>query len=437
MLYRVATLFRDEERPRGLMRAREFVALSILSLHANQADLNTYYPNVLDTLIHVLRQCGLDAWSVPTQDGHEFLLPHPAGDEVAFICGACNYRATSDEARFVKLATTPGSAQLSPSLQPSTLQKVATPNCHTIADVAAFLNVPATQTLKTMMYADDEGHVIFAIIRGDLEISSAKLERAVRHTRMPISVQSMLQPAADELIRATGAVPGYASPVGLSDVTVVADDSVQSAVGMVAGANEEGYHLTGVNIPRDLEPTVVADIAQACAGSACPECSGKLEAVNVIELGGCTRMGTELSEAIGVTFLDASGKARPLVVGGYGLGLSRIVAAVLETHHDERGLMWPAAIAPFDVHLVVLGKEPREQAEALYQQLEQAGLSVLYDDRDESPGVKFNDADLIGLPTRVTVSKRNLDKGAVEVKARTSSEAQIVAIENVVAALNK
>lgn len=425
VVYRVRELFRDEERPRGLLRARERLTLAVLSLHANLADLEAFYPRALDALAGVLRQGALDVWLVPTHAGHVLALPHPAGDEIAFACRACDYRATSDEARFVKLAAAPGGIA-------APVQPVATPNCHTIADVAAFLNVPTTQTLKTMMYADDENRVLLAVIRGDLDINVVKLEHAAHHTRLSTGP---LRPATDAQIRAAGAVPGYASPVGLSGVTVIADDSVQSAVGMVAGANQEGYHLTGVSIPRDFTPTVVADIAQARSGSACPACHGQLDAANVIELGHCTRLGTELSQALEVTCLDAAGKACPPAVGSYELNLSRLIAAVLETHHDERGLLWPAALAPFDVHLIVLGKEPREQAETLYAQLEQAGLSVLYDDRDESPGVKFADADLIGLPTRLTVSKRGLDKGSVEIKPRASAEARLVAVGDILPAL--
>jgi prolyl-tRNA synthetase len=426
MVYRIAAQFHDEERPRGLLRGRERTTLSLTSLHASQADLEGAYPGLTETLSGVLRQCGLEAWSVPTQTGHQFLLPHPLGDQVLFTCRACNYRAISDEASFVK--STP------PSPPPDvTLRKIATPDCHTIAKLAAFLNVPATQTLKAMMYADDDNRVVFAVIRGDLDLNAAKLERAVRHTRLPLG---RLQPATDEQLRAVGAVPGYASPVGLSGVIVLADDSVQSAAGMVAGANEEGYHLSGVTIPRDFAPTVVADIAQARAGDACPECRGTLEASNVIELGGCERIGIKLSEALDITFRDAAGKACPLALGSCALDLSRIIAAVLETHHDEHGLIWPAMLAPFDAHLIVLGKEPREQAELLYEQLQQAGLDVLYDDRDESPGIKFADADLIGLPIRLTVSKRSLDKGGVEVKARASTETRIVALEGVASIIN-
>ncbi len=420
LVYRLANLFRDEEKPRGLLRARESVALSAASLHADAADLEAFYPRALEALSNVLRQCGLDAWILPTHSGHELLLPHPLGDDLAFKCHACQYSANADEARFVKLASAPPQAL--------TIQKVSTPNCHTIAAVATHLNVPITQTLKTMMYADDKGQVIFAVIRGDLDINAAKLERAVRHTRLPIGP---LCPATDEQIRSTGAVPGYASPVGLSSVTVIADDSAQSASGMVAGANEQGYHLSGVNVPRDFSPTVVADIAQAFDGSACPECRGKLQAINIIKLGSCARMGAELCDALGITFPDADRQQRPFIVGSYHLDLTRLLAAVLETRHDEHGLLWPAAIAPFDAHLVVLGKEPRDQAQALYQQLQHAGLSVLYDDRDESPGVKFADADLIGLPTRITVSKRGLEKGAVEIKARNSDTAQSVPLDKV------
>lgn len=424
LLYRIAPLFRDEEKPRGLVRAREFTALTATSLHATTADLEAFYPRMLDALDGLVRACGLEAWTLPTSTGHEFLLPHACGDGVAFVCNTCNYRATADEARLTKLPA--------PPVAPAAIEQVATPNCPTIADVAAFLNVPVTQTIKTMMYADEQNHVIFALIRGDLDINAAKLERALRHTRLP---HGTLRPATEEQIRTTGAVPGYASPIGLRDVIIIADDSIQAAVNMVAGANQAGYHLIGVSIPRDIAPTVVADIAQARAGDTCPECRGKLEAISVIELGGCERAGTELSESVGLTFIDADGKARPPAIGLYGLGLTRILAAVLETHHDDHGLMWPAALAPFDVHLIVLGKEPREQAESLYQQLQQAGLRVLYDDREESPGVKFADADLIGAPMRLTISKRNLDKGCVELKARASTETRTVALQDVVAAL--
>lgn len=424
LLYRIAPLFRDEEKPRGLLRAREFTALTATSLHTTTADLEAFYPRVLDALDSILRACGLEAWRLPTSTGHEFLLPHACGDGTAFACNACGYRATADEARLTKLPA--------PLVSPAPVEPVATPNCPTIADVAAFLNVPVTQTIKTMMYADEQNRVIFALMRGDLEINAAKLERALQHTRLP---HGRLQPATEEQIRTTGAVPGYASPIGLRDVIIIADDSIQAAINMVAGANQAGYHLTGVSIPRDIAPTVVADIAQARAGDICPECRGKLEAVSVIELGGCERTNTELSEAAALTFIDADGKARPPAIGLYGLGLTRILAAVVETHHDDHGLIWPAALAPFDVHLIVLGKEPREQAEALYQQLQQVGLRVLYDDRDESPGVKFADADLIGAPARVTVSKRNLDKGCVELKARASTETRTVALPDVVAAL--
>ncbi len=424
IVYNLATLFRDEEKPRGLLRAREFAALSVTSLHADGADLEAFYPRMLEGLSHVLHQCKLEMWSVPVENGHEFLLPHPAGDQVVFTCELCGYRALSDEARFVKLAPPTSYAAL------PTLHKVATPDCPTIARVAAFLNVPVTQTIKTMMYADEQERVLFVLIRGDLDINAAKLERAAHHTRLSTG---RLHPASDAQIQAAGAVPGYASPIGLREAIVIADDSVQGALNMVAGANEPGYHLTGVCLPRDVTPTVVADIAQAREGDACPECRGKLKAIPAIELGGGARLGTALSEAAGVTFLDTGGKPRPPVVGVYGLGLSRILAALLETQYDARGQIGPPAIAPFDVHLIVLGKEPRPQAELLYTQLEQAGRRVLYDDRDESPGVKFTDADLMGLPLRITVSKRHLDKGLVEIKARSGTEARLVAPDNVIA----
>jgi prolyl-tRNA synthetase len=432
-VYRIAGAYRDEERPQGLLRPREARLFEISSLHASLADLDEAYPAWVEALGGMLEQCELEAWSVATLDGHSFLLPHPAGNRMALACGTCHYRAISEEARFIKQPADSNTPFLDGAFSSDAhLQKVATPGCHTIAELAAFLQVPPTHTLKTMMYADEEGGVLMAIIRGDLDVSAAKLERAVRHTRLPVGE---LQVATEAQIRAAGAAPGYASPLGLNGVIVVADDSVQAAAGLVAGANEEGYHVSGVAIPRDIAPTVVADIAQARDGDACGECRGKLEAHSAIELGSSQRLGTEISEKLGLTFQAADGQVRAWVVGSYALNLSRVVAAVLETHRDEQGLIWPAALAPFDVHLLVLGKEARSQSEALYEQLRQAGVTVLYDERDESPGVKFADADLIGLPTRITVSKRSLERGGVEVKLRRSAEKRIVALQDVLSSI--
>ncbi|MBN1887549.1 MAG: proline--tRNA ligase [Thermoflexales bacterium] len=427
-VYRIAEAYCDEERPHGLLRPRQATLLEVSSLHASLAELDEAYPAWVEALAKVLKQCELEAWSIATLDGHVFSLPHPAGNRAVLACGTCHYRAVSEEARFVK---PPANSEViaSPDATP---QKIATPGCHTIAELADFLHVSPARTLKTMMYADEGGRLLMAIIRGDLDVSAAKLERAVRHTHLPLG---NLQAATDEQIRAAGGVPGYASPLGLSGVTVVADDSVQATTGLISGANEEGYHMGGVDIPRDIAPTVVADIAQARDGDACPDCRGKLEAHSAIELGRGQRLGADPGERLGLTFQAADGQARAWVVGGYELNLSRVVAAVLETHRDEQGLIWPAALAPFDVHLLVLGKEPRDQAEALYEQLRQARVTVLYDDRDESPGVKFTDADLIGLPTRLTVSKRSLEQGGVEVKPRRLAEKRIVALQDVLASI--
>ncbi|RLC66881.1 MAG: proline--tRNA ligase, partial [Chloroflexi bacterium] len=311
---------------------------------------------------------------------------------------------------------------------------IATPGCETIADVAAFVGVPTSQTLKAVFYTRDNAELVFVIIRGDLEVNEMKLRNLLGGGE--------LRPATEEEIRAAGAAPGYASPVGLEvrktrdgpGALVVADRSIKVGSNFVAGANRPGYHLTGVNYPRDFAVTLLADIAQAQAGHLCPRCGEALAAEAAIELGHCFKLGTRYAEAVGATYLDKEGHERPIVMGSYGIGVGRLLAAVIETHHDEHGIVWPPALAPFDVHLLTLGtaEEVRAQSEAAYAQLQEAGLEVLYDDRQESAGVKFADADLIGCPVRVTVSKRRLKAAGAEVKARWAGERRVVTPESLV-----
>jgi len=270
---------------------------------------------------------------------------------------------------------------------------------------------------------------VFVVIRGDLEVNETKLQNLLGCTE--------LRAATDEEIRATGAEPGYASPVGLDvrkmldgeGVLVVADRSVEVGGNFVAGANRPGYHLTGVNTPRDFSVTLLADIAQAQVGHPCPRCEGKLAAESAIELGHCFKLGTRYSEPVGATYLDAEENERLIVMGSYGIGVGRLMAAVIETHHDEYGIVWPPALAPFDVCVLALGTDEMvgEQADAATARLQKAGFDVLYDDRNVSPGVKFNDADMIGCPVRVTTSKRSVEAGGYELKARWAGEKRMAA----------
>ncbi len=335
-------------------------------------------------------------------------------------CPRCGYRAEADAARpqWVPLEPTP--------LEEPEL--VETPGCTTIAAVAEYLGVPEAQTLKAVFYADAEGQVVFAVIRGDLDVSPAKLERAAG--------RGPLHPATAEELERAGMVPGYASPVGIpKGVVVVADESALAGQNFVAGANKPGYHLTGVNPGRDFKPHVWADIAAASAGAPCPRCGAATEKREGFLVGRAWRHSPEMAGRAGMTFLNSNGKSVPLHVVSTELLPLPLLAAIAHTHHDDAGLAWPPEVAPFHVHLTTVKQKDqsvRETAEKLYRRLAETRIAVLYDDRNASPGVKFADADLIGLPIRVTVSPRSLKRGGVEVKFRSGGEAEVLPPEEAV-----
>ncbi|MGD1995310.1 MAG: proline--tRNA ligase [Anaerolineae bacterium] len=436
VVYHIQTKLRDEPRPRGgLLRVREFRMKDAYSLHTDEADLDRFYSHILSAYQRIFSRCGLEFIQVEADtgmmggaDSHEFMLPHQAGEDRLIRCLACNYAANAERAEF----RLPGE-----SSQPvEEAHPVATPGCVTIADVASFVGVSTGQTLKAVFYVWEphggEPEVVFVVIRGDLEVNETKV--------LNLLGGGELQPAPDDEIRAVGAEPGYASPVALDvreskdgpGLLVVADRSIEIGANFVAGANREGFHLTGVNYPRDFAVTLLGDVAQADAGHLCVHCGNALSAEPAIELGHCFKLGVRYSEPLGVTYLDAKGKERPVVMGSYGIGIGRLLAAVIEVYHDEQGITWPPALAPFDLHLLSLGhtRAVREAAESTYELLRAADFGILYDDRSESAGVKFTDADLIGCPVRLTVSRRSIEKGGVEVKARWSQESRVLSAED-------
>jgi prolyl-tRNA synthetase len=306
------------------------------------------------------------------------------------------------------------------------LEKVATPHTKTIEALAHFLNIPKSKTAKAvfMIATIAEGQekreqFVFAVVRGDMEVNETKLSNAVK-------AQS-LRPATEAEIRTIGAEPGYGSPVGVKGAVVVVDSAAAQSPNLVAGANEEGYHFLNVNPERDYKADVVADITAAQEGDGCPQCGAAMRTVRGVEVANIFKLGTHYSDKMGAMFLAKDGKQRPIIMGSYGIGIGRLLGCIAEEYHDEYGLMWPVAVAPYQVHLVSL-RGGEAAAETLYSQLEQAGFEVLFDDREESPGVKFNDADLIGLPLRITVSKRSLESGGAEVKLRHEKERQLVAL---------
>jgi prolyl-tRNA synthetase len=435
LVYQIQTKWRDEERPRaGLIRVREFDMKDSYSLDVDEAGLDVQYRAHYQAYFNIFHRCGLDVLAVASDTGmmggalaHEFMALTEIGEDTIICCAACGYAANRQIAEFEK----PTVAEEAPQA----LEKVATPDITTIDDLTAFLDIPAAKTAKAVFMVatqmegtEEKEQFVFAVVRGDMDLNETKLTNAVQ--------AKALRPATEEEIRAVGAEPGYGSPLGIHDAIIVVDDAIPAAPNLVAGANEQGYHLRHVNYGRDYVADIVEDIAVAEAGYACPQCGASLQADRAIEVGNIFKLGTRYSEALGCTFDDIAGEEKPIIMGSYGIGIGRVLASIAEIYHDDDGLIWPISVAPYQVHLTVLFRSPEDEtfavAEQLYEDLQQAGIDVLYDDRDLSAGVKFTDADLIGAPLRITVGSRSLKKGGVELKRRDSAERHLVPLTEAV-----
>jgi prolyl-tRNA synthetase len=450
LIYHIQTKFRDDPRPRaGLIRVREFTMKDSYSLDANWEGLDQQYQAHYQAYFNIFHRCSLPVIAVKAdvgmmggKFGHEYMYLTPAGEDTLLLCDNCGYSANRQIANFQK----------EPALQETPLpsERVATPNCKTIEELAKFLGVPKSKTAKAVFMvaslqeqensgsqpSNEEQRFIFAIVRGDMEMNETKLANALK--------AKSLRPATDEEIRAVGAEPGYASPVGLQEnghrdlkLSVVVDEAIPTSPNLVAGANQAGYHLRNVNYGRDYQADVVADIAAAQQGDRCPECGRPMQARRGVEVAHIFQLGTRYSQSMGATFLDQNGEQKPVIMGSYGIGSGRLLASIAEQHNDEHGLIWPITVAPYQVYLVLLSGKDRDvmivtAAEKLYSNLLAAGVEVLFDERDESPGVKFNDADLIGLPIRLTLSKRSLKNGGVELKLRHQQQSQVLPLEQAV-----
>lgn len=436
LVYQIQTKFRDDPRPRaGLIRVREFSMKDSYSLDSTWEGLDQQYSAHYRAYFRIYGRCGLPVIAVKADTGmmgghlaHEFMYLNPIGEDTILICQQCGYTANRQVARFKKEP-----AGIEP---PLAIEKVYTPNSKTIEDLAAFLHIPQSKTAKAvfMTASIQEGdkmvdRLVMAIVRGDMELNETKLSNLIN--------AKDLRPATEEEILASGAVPGFASPYGLKIGLVIVDDLIPQSPNLVAGANQVDHHLKNVNYGRDFSAENVADIVAARAGDACPECGSPLLAERGVEVGNIFKLGTWYSQKLGCDFQDENGVNQPVIMGSYGIGLGRLLGCVAEEHHDDHGLMWPVSLSPYSVHLVLLhGKQndlPLETAERLYQDLKAAGIDVLYDDRVETPGVKFNDADLIGIPLRMTVSARSLENGGVEWKIRNQPAREIVPLDQVVA----
>ena len=428
LLYQIQTKWRDEPRPRaGLIRVREFTMKDSYSLDIDEDGLDRQYRAHYQAYFNIFARCGLPVISVKSDVGmmggkmaHEFIFLTEIGEDTLFICDNCNYRANREVATFTKPEL--------PAEVPVDLERVSTPGTTTIETLAQFLDVPESRTAKAIFQIatindghDDFERFVLAIVRGDMDVNETKLINAVR--------AKALRPATEEEIANIGAVAGYGSPVGVNDdVLIVVDDIIPDLPNLVAGANETGFHLKNVNYGRDYTAQIVADIVSARDGDTCPNCGAELRSVRGVEVGNIFKLGTRYSDALGATFLDQGGKSQPVVMGSYGIGVGRLLACLAEAHHDENGLMLPVSVAPYTVHLVSL-PGVGDEAERVYTALKDSGIETLYDDRDERAGVKFNDADLIGCPIRLTISKRSLEKGSVEFKRRHDGYQDLITLE--------
>jgi prolyl-tRNA synthetase len=427
LLYQIQTKFRDEPRPRGgLTRVREFTMKDLYSLDADEEGLDQSYRKMIQAYSNIYSRCGLssllveaDSGAIGGKDSHEFMVLADSGEDVVIHCNQCHYAANVEKAQSIKSKAA--------DEDPLPLEEVATPGIKTIGEVAGFLGVPPSRTLKAVFYTA-HGELVFALIRGDLEVNEAKLRNTLK--------ASELRLASEAEVQEVRLVAGSASPIGVGGIKIVADDSITLGANFVAGANKPDVHLRNVNHPRDFAVDLMADIAAARAGETCPKCEHQLLSTRSIELGHIFKLGTFLSEKLGALFLDQDGVARPIVMGCYGIGIGRLLAAIVELNHDERGIMWPSAVAPYYIYLCPLYMDDPQVisvAEKLYGELEAAGWEVLFDDRRESPGVKFTDADLLGLPLRLTISPRTLESHSVEVKGRGQKEAWLLPLETAVA----
>jgi prolyl-tRNA synthetase len=428
MLYHFQTKWRDEPRARGgLIRVREFVMKDAYSCDRDEAGLDVSYEAQKHAYERIFERLGLETVAVSSDVGimggtqaHEFMVLNPAGEDVLVLCEVCGYAANRQVARIPHPDPEPEEAL--------PREEVATPGTTTIASLAAFLGVPETRTAKAAFFTTGDGRLVTAIVRGDHEVNETKLANAA-------GASTGIRPATVDEIKAAGMEPGYGSPIGAHDTVVVVDDLVARSPNLVAGANREGYHYRNVNVGRDFTPDVVADITNARAGDPCPNCGSPLILRNGIEVGNIFKLGTKFANAAGASYLGEDGREHPIVMGSYGIGIGRNVACVVEAHHDDKGIAWPEDVAPYAAHLVAIGanKDPRvgEVAERLHAVAQDAGYwrDILYDDRDESPGVKFTDAELLGMPWILTVSPRSLAAGGVEVTNRATGERSTRPIE--------
>jgi prolyl-tRNA synthetase len=428
-LYQIQTKFRDELRPRaGLMRAREFIMKDAYSFHVDEKDAKREYENMYAAYQRIFTRCGLAFRAVEADTGniggslsHEFQVLAETGEDALVACDACDYAANVEQAATRAAKPTAGAKGTQAKAT------VATPGKHTIAEVSTFLKVPATSLVKTLVYLAD-GKPVAVLVRGDREVNEIKLKKALPATDLVLASDAAVK-------QVTGAPVGFAGPVGL-EVPVYCDLEICAMTDFVVGANQADAHFTGVNLERDFTPTACGDYRQAAPGDACPRCDGgTFKGYRGIEVGQVFFLGKKYSKPMGVTFLDVDGTEKAAEMGCYGIGVTRIVAAAIEQNHDAGGIIWPLPLAPYEVTVLELQQDDDAviaTSKRIYDELTKAGVDVLYDDRDERAGVKFKDADLIGVPYRIAVGKKGLAEGVVELKLRKGTEVRKIKLDEIV-----
>lgn len=435
-LYQIQVKFRDEIRPRfGLMRGREFIMKDAYTFDATEESFDESYGKMVNAYYNIFNRAGLDVEKVESDTGamggkaaHEFmfLVDTNAGEETIMKCSGCGYAANVEKATFKDDNKPDNGSDL---LETET---VDTPGAATIEEVTAFLKVEANQLVKTLIYVADEKPVA-CLVRGDRDVNEIKLKNALEAVDLEMATP-------DQIMQFTGAPVGFAGPVGLKNITIVVDPLAAEVVNAVVGANENEKHIKNVNIKRDYNADIIVDVSLAKDQDICPICDDRMVAKSGIEVGNTFMLGTKYSESLGAKFLDANGKEHPIIMGSYGIGITRTPQAALESYNDDKGIIWPKAIAPYLVELIPLNMSKEnlvEAAEKIYSDLIEAGIDVLYDDRSERAGVKFNDADLVGMPIRIAIGEKSLNDNKVEVKARASDEVHLVAVNEVIPFVKK
>ena len=428
-LYQIQTKFRDEPRPRaGLMRVREFDMKDAYSFDQDEEGLDATYQAMIHAYRSIFSRCGLpvlmveaDSGAIGGKDSHEFILPSPVGEDMVVKCDTCGYAANVERAESKRVSSICGAERV--------LSEVHTPRATTIEAVAEQLGVERSQTLKSVIYWVD-GRIVLVVIQGDLAVSDIKVARALRGREVRM--------ATDEEIASKGLIAGYVSPVGLTGVTVLGDESIDFGNNFVAGANKMEHHLQNVNHGRDFQAELVTDLAMAESGQSCRRCDGILEAVAGIEVGHVFKLGRSFSESFDFRFLDAQGNEVTPIMGCYGIGVGRLLAAAIEEQHDEAGMHLPSSIAAYQVYLATLNAEDSEVSgvgDKIYEDLLASGVEVLYDDRQDSAGVKLKDADLFGFPVRLVVSPKSLRAESVELRERKTKDTTLIGLEGIVASV--